>query len=149
MDIINEPIRTAQLVELSNNTPINVQFPITGDPLPVEVSNDTPLEVNIDEDYNKTPSTGKVNVFLDSVVCRWIDANNVVYHEIYPLTAKVFDVENINDGINLNSFMGAYKGMIESIVVSGTTYSVTLNYHQYNSSNHMSWLNYGQTYTKP
>lgn len=135
-------------VELSNNQPLNVEFNTTGEPLPVEVSNDTPLPVSFESDPNVTPSTGKLNVILDNVVCRWVDGNNVAYHQIYPLNCAVYGVENINDGINLNSFMGSYKGMIEALVSVGVTYSVTVNYHQYNSSNHVSWLNYGQSWTK-
>lgn len=148
MDIINEKVEHPQKVVISNDSPLNVEFNSTGEPLNVEVSNTEPLSVSFDTDPNSTPSSGKVNVILDNVVCRWVDGNNVAYHQIYPLNCTVFDVENINDGINLNSFMGAYKGMIEALVSVGVTYSVTLNYHQYNSSNHVSWLNYGQTWTK-
>ena len=85
MDIVKENQNHPRKVELVNDTPLNVEFNTTGDPLPVEVSNDSPLSVSFENDPNVTPSTGKVNVILDNVVCRWVDGNNVAYHQIYPL----------------------------------------------------------------
>lgn len=95
-----------------------------------------------------TSADGKMHIVCDNVVCRWVDVNNVYYHQIYPLGFIMYDVADVMNGINLNSFMGAYKGLIESIVASGTTYSVTLNYHTIAYDRHVTWLNYGQTFTK-
>lgn len=95
-----------------------------------------------------TNADGKINVTVDSVVCRWVDSNGVFYHQIYPVGFTMYNVDDVNTGINLNSIMGAYKGMIESIVASGTTYSVTLSYHTCDYSRHLSWNNFGQSWTK-
>ena len=95
-----------------------------------------------------TSADGKMHIILDSVVCRWVDSNNVYYHEIYPIGFIMYDVSDVMNGINLNSFLGAYKGLIESIVQTGTTFSITLNYHTVSYDRHVTWLNYGQTFTK-
>ena len=95
-----------------------------------------------------TTADGKYNITVDSVVCRWVDVNSVHYHQIYPVGFTMYNVDDVNNGINLNSIMGSYKGMIESIVATGTTYSVTLNYHTCDYARHLVWSTYGQTWTK-
>lgn len=95
-----------------------------------------------------TNADGKINITIDNIVCRWIDSNNVHYHEIYPIGFTMYNVNDVSDGINLNSIMGSYKGLIESIVNTGVTFSVTLNYHSCNYARSLHWLSYGQTWTK-
>lgn len=148
----------AQLVKLLD--PVEVKLP-EGEGLTVDFdphsdfTTGTRLKV-AQEDANlhgsclagNTSADGKLNVSVDSVVCRWVDSNGVSYHQIYPVCYTMYNVDDVNTGVNLNSLIGAYKGMIESLVPSGTTYSVTINYHSCNYSRHLSWNNYAQSWTK-
>lgn len=147
-----------QLVEFAS--PVEIKFP-EGSPMVVDFdpasdfTSGTRVKV-AQEDPTlhssvlamNTSGDGKMHIVCDNVVCRWVDSNSVHYHQIYPLGFTMYDVVDVMNGINLNSFMGSYKGMIESILSSGTTYSVTLNYHTISYDRHVTWLNYGQTFTK-
>lgn len=158
MDIINERKQFAQLVKPAE--PIEIKLPenegLTVDFDPnSNFTSGSRLKV-VQEDVNlhasclagNTSADDKINVTLDNVVCRWVDSNNLHYHQIYPLGFTMYNVNDVSDGINLNSIMGSYKGMIESIVDVGTVFSVTVNYHAVNYSRHVTWLSYGQTWTK-
>lgn len=158
MDLINEKKTYPQKVEVVNP----ISFNKSGGSMVVDfdpTSNfTTGSRVKVaQEDPNlhgsclagNTSADGKYNISVDSVVCRWVDGNGVFYHQIYPINYTMYNVADVNNGINLNSLMGAYKGMIESIVSSGVTYSVTLCYHTCDYARHLVWSTYGQTWTKP
>lgn len=158
MDLLNEKKTYPQKVEVVNSISLNMSddsMVVDFDPTS-NFTTGTRLKV-AQEDPNlhgsclagNTIADGKINVTIDNIVCRWVDSNNLFYHQIYPVAFTMYNVSDVNDGINLNSVLGAYKGMIESIVQTGTTYSVTLNYHTCNYARHLSWLSYGQTWTKP
>lgn len=159
MDLIFEKEEFAQLVKpvepvevkLPENSAMNVDINPNSDFVNnnrVKVEQEDPNLFNSCFAGN-TSADDKLNISVDNVVCRWVDSNNVHYHQIYPIGITMYDVEDVFNGINLNSLMGSYKGMIESIVSSGTTYSVTLNYHSCNNSRQLHWLSYGQEWTKP
>lgn len=158
MDLIFEKDEFPQLVKPV--APVEVKFP-DNSAMVVDINPSSDFVENNrfkveQEDPNlnnscfagNTAADGKINVTFDNVVCRWVDSNAVFYHQIYPLGFTMYNVNDVNEGMNLNSFMGAYKGMIESIVQVGSPFSVTVNYHTCNNARHISWSSYGQTWTK-
>lgn len=116
----------------------------TGTRLKVE-QNDVSLHESI---FVKPTSNTRINVFVDNVIVRWTDTNQYTHTEIYPISLVSYDAVDVNAGVNINSIMGSYKGMIESIVPSGTTFSITFNYHVINYDKSVLFNSYSQTFTK-
>lgn len=116
----------------------------TGTRLKVE-QDDVSLHDSI---FVKPTVNTKINVFVDNVIARWIDSNQYTHTEVYPITLASYDAVDVNAGVNINSIMGSYKGMIESIVSSGTTFSITFNYHVVNYDKSVLFNSYSQTFTK-
>lgn len=157
MDIINNEKTYPQLVEVVK--PIEIDFN-SGDSLLVDLDpqsdfttgtrlkveqNDVSLHDSV---FVKPTINTKINVFVDNVIARWTDSNQYTHTEIYPITLASYDSVDVNSAVNINSIMGSYKGMIESIVSSGTTFSITFNYHVVNYDKSVLFNSYSQTFTK-
>ena len=93
-----------QLVELTNPVKLDMSdvdtLKIDFDPSS-DFTTGTRLKV-AQEDVNlhgscfagNTSADGKLNVTIDSVVCRWVDSNNVYYHQIYPVGTTMYNVDD-------------------------------------------------------
>lgn len=156
MDIINENKNYARKVEVTNP----VELSLTGNSIKVDFdpqSNFTTAnrvrvvqdDVSLHESIFVKPTTNtKINVFVDNVIARWIDVNQYTHTEIYPLNFANYNALDVNSGVNLNSLIGSYKGLIESIVTTGTTFSITFNYHIVNYDKSVLFNSYSQSFTK-
>ena len=156
MDIINENKNYARKVEVVNP----IELSLSGNSVEVDLNPESNLisgnrvkvtqeDVSLHNSIFVKPTVNtKINVFVDNVIARWTDTNQYTHTEIYPISLASFDAVDVNAGVNINSIMGSYKGMIESIVPSGTIFSITFNYHVINSDKSVLFNSYSQSFTK-